>query len=195
MRYIRKIATFGLLALLVTVSITQPTEGQEIGWKTYHNYKHQWSIKYPMDWRVIEVIPSNLIRFIDSAVVDVSVQEGVSSLEEFIIISEQTWKEMYREYTRISMEKTTLGGEPAMEIIATYTYREEPSILFKKSVRLTVKEGVGYLVNGYTSRYAYNVVNQKYFEPMMESFKFEVPQKTPLESLMESLRDSPSKLS
>jgi hypothetical protein len=55
--------------------------------------------------------------------------------------------------------------------------------------KFTMKEGIGYAVLGLGDEYVYDIVNQKYFEPMMQSFKFEAPHKGILETVLERAGD------
>jgi hypothetical protein len=193
MGYIRKVIIFGLLTLLVAAGAAQALGNKEVGWATYHNYKYNYSIKYPSDWSITEVIPSNLIRFTGSeglTVFDVIIQEEVSSLEEFVSMYEETWKGIYVEYSRVNKEDAVLGGEPAIEIVLLHKGTESSSrSLQRMRAKFTMKEGIGYAVLGLGDEYVYDIVNQKYFEPMMQSFKFEAPHKGILETVLERAGD------
>jgi Flp pilus assembly protein TadD len=95
---------------------------------------------------------------------------------------EETWKGIYVEYSRVNKEETVLSAEPAIEIVVIHRGQAtSASFLQKMRGKFTIKEGIGYAVVGFSDRYTYDIVNQKYFEPMMQSFRFEAPRKTPPE--------------
>lgn len=185
MGYIRKIATFSLLALLVTVNATQVSGKQEIEWEAYHNYEYDWSIKYPSDWEIDTSDPES-VGFIGKGGITLRVVcEELPfpiSAEEYFTFAESGFEEKFREefpyFSKVSEQKS------AIEVV--YLAGESPdNPLLKQRIVVTVKDRVGYAVVYTAHTIFYDRANEVYFEPMRQSLKFEVLQKPPLKSIMD----------
>ena len=56
------IGNFGVAPVIASFSsdTTQVSRGQEVEWETYHKHKHGWSINYPPDWEVEEILRTRI---------------------------------------------------------------------------------------------------------------------------------------
>ena len=203
MKYIRKITTFSLIALLVTVGAAQ-VQGEEIKWKTYHD-KHGWSINYPSDWKIYKKgripgtemeLPKGTIYFIGKGGINLSVvlKEELPlpiSLEEYVSIMEERIRPEYKEMgvyisEVVSEQKVKIDGESAIQV--TYLAGRSPDELWGKQVyTITMKDSTAWAIICTADSALHDRVNEVYFEPMIQSFKFEVPRKAPFESISDFL--------
>jgi hypothetical protein len=180
MKYIRKIITFGLVPLLATLSATQVSGEQEIKWETYHDYEHGWSINYPSDWGIERRGEREGIFLIGKGGVSAAIsREELAfpiSLEEHIPFIEGEVEKMVEQeglfFSKLDEQRVEVGNNPAIEVV--YLAGESPdNPLIKGRLIVIVKDKAIYGAICFAPTISYDQANEVYFEPMIQSFKFE----------------------
>jgi hypothetical protein len=181
---------------------TQASGGQEIEWVTYRDSRHDWSIQYPSDWTINvddDSIPSTRVTtfFRAGAIIQVTVNDLSSfnhpygeallaastiypeeTTEKVCSLLEEDLKEEARSrgitISRASTKRTNLNGVDA-------TDREYKCIMHKDLEDTEMKSRSLVLINAgkvyfffFTAPYIsiFDFVNELYFTPMVQSFKF-----------------------
>ena len=105
-----------------------------------------------------------------------------ASIDAVVVTYEDGLKERFAEYTRIDKKETTVAGERAIEI--TFNVRSKAdSPIFRHNTILMMKDGKHYAIMSRTTPSDYDLANQKYFEPMIQSFT--IHKRTPLDVIRE----------
>ena len=88
------IGSFGVAPVTANFAsdATQVSEEQEIEWKTYHDYKHGWSINYLSDWEIDRTDPES-ISFVSKGEISLAVSWAESPFplheETFALLLEE----------------------------------------------------------------------------------------------------------
>lgn len=166
-----------------SVDATQVSGQQGIEWETYHDDEYGWSIKYPSDWtlRANERTVA-FYGFQGTASVLISTREVPASLSlrQFALAAQEAWEKGWEEkdkdVVKVREWETDIDNVPVIE--ALYQLGESPNYLVGiMALMASIKDGIGYTFNWFTIVPIYNQITEIYFDPMIQSFSFNVLKK------------------
>ena len=148
--------------------------------ETYENKRYGFSIEYPEDWQLFYTQrnvngfqgPGKEGFYLSVATVVEELAEPMTA-QEYAELDEDQLKTYTSSYNKLEEYQTTINAEPAVvRVFTAIFYKGWPEVTVKtKQVYLTNNE-MAYVITCYALPTTYDEANAKYFEHMVQSFKF-----------------------
>ena len=150
---------------------------EQVTFETYENKEYGYSIEYPEDWQLYYKQQGvNGFQGPRKEGYYISVNIEVEELAE--PMTAQEYAELDEEqletallYNKVEEYQTTINAEPAVVRVFTRVGRGLPVRVKTKQVYLT-NDNMTYIIRCFALRTTYDEANDKYFEHMVQSFKF-----------------------
>lgn len=153
---------------------------EAVRFKTYENKQYGFSIEYPEDWQLLTDLEYAAALFVGPTKEGFAINANIAleklaepmTAQEYATLSEELLKTVLSSYNKLEEYQTTVSTEPAVVRIFIATYGAYPGITNKIKEVYLIKEKRAYIITCSALPTTYDEANDKYFERMVQSFKF-----------------------
>jgi PGF-CTERM protein len=167
-----------VIFVLSTIGVVSAVNSEML---TYTNEEKGFSIEYPEDWRVTDLIIGSVFFSASDEMdgywptISVSVNKlpREMSLEECVKADEEIDAELYQNYHKIEEYSTIINGKDAIVTVYTGTMLgiAQEGVEIKTKRVLITDNLTEYRISCGAGPASYEEANKKYFDPMIQSFK------------------------